>query len=113
YAMRCDLVLRSDTVVGDLRMEVDLRHTGTGQEMYNTARQMVVRSGIAVTDLGGVGSAAFGYLDPGRGTVVIAYEDSLVITATWSVRASPARSDTDLVRRLGAVCRNTIAVLRG
>jgi len=109
--MSCKITLQSDSVLGMLSLDVTLlRDADTAKQMFESARTArKVSLPVEVSDLG---TAAYTRLDPNLGTELVAYDGNLYIGALWGDLRDPMKTAPDIVDRLTALCRSTIARLK-
>jgi hypothetical protein len=114
--MRCSAALASTSTRGYLQIEVNVsKDPRSARFMYEGLRGAETKTapGGKVTDVSGVGSAAYTFVDEGLGPRLAVTDGNLYMTIVWSSHGEQADSvPRDIVTRLGAVCTATMAKLR-
>ncbi|MET7951791.1 hypothetical protein [Micromonospora sp. NPDC005324] len=98
-----------DGVVVTVRADVGAPESG--QLMYEGLRQVQEASG-PVTELPGIGAAAYTYTDKATGTYVVAYDANLYLTVGAAPLRIAAALPADLAKRLSAVVSSAMNTLR-
>lgn len=94
-----------------MTVHVDIVEPDSARLMYEGMRQAQQGSG-PVTDLPGVGAAAYTYTDESTGFNVVAYDANLYLTIAAAPLRLGAALPGDLPARLTAVTTSTLATLR-
>ncbi|WP_232236683.1 hypothetical protein [Micromonospora globosa] len=94
-----------------MTVHVDIVEPDSARLMYEGMRQAQQGSG-PVTDLPGVGAAAYTYTDESTGFNVVAYDANLYLTIAAAPLRLGAALPGDLPARLTAVATSTLATLR-
>lgn len=115
--MRCSAALEASTSArGYLQIEVNVsKDPQSTRSMYEGLRGAEAKTapGGKVTDVPGIGSTAYTFVDEGLGPRLVVSDGNLYMTIVWTSHGESASSiPPDIVTRLGAVCTATMAKLR-
>lgn len=96
---------------GTVVMQIEVLAGADSQIMFDGLRRVHVQES-PVTEVAGLGAAAYAYVNEDVGTYVVAYDANLYMSVAWStLGAAPRAPQRELTVLLAEVCRKTMANL--